>query len=62
MTKRRPKTAESRRIVTVDNAIIRGARRRPSADEIATRNAEETGRKIREIFARSDAETERISE
>jgi hypothetical protein len=39
----------------MDNAIVGGVRKRPSADEIAAKNAEETGRKIREIFARSKA-------
>ena len=61
MAKRRPKTPENQRIVTMDNAIVRGMRKRPSPDEIAARNAEETGRKIRAIFARNEMES-RISD
>lgn len=58
---RRKSTENQQRIVTIDNAIVRGTRKRPSADEIAARNAAETGRKIRAIFAQNSAEETRSS-
>lgn len=52
MKKRRtPKKKDDRRSVTVDYALPFSLRRRPTADEIAERNAIETRRKIRAIFA-----------